>query len=1299
MSELDTQIAIIGLAGRFPDAPNLNAFWALIKNGREAIHPFSDAEMLAAGVDPARLTHPDYVKAGTVIPDVECFDAAFFAMNGQDAAILDPQQRLFLECTWQALEQAGYPPTTTDARIGLYAGLGANSYQRNQLEPNWADLLAAVGDYRLTTLCDKDFMATRAAYKLNLTGPALTVQTACSTSLVAVHMACQSLLNVECDMALAGGVSLFLPQRRGYLYQEGMILSPDGHCRAFDAQAQGTVVGGGVGVVMLKRLEEALADGDTIHAVILGSAINNDGADKIGYTAPSVGGQTDVILEAQAVANVHPEEIDYIEAHGTGTPLGDPIELQALTDAFRANSDRIGYCGIGSVKPNIGHADTAAGIAGLLKTVLALKHRQLPPSLHFAQPNPQIGFADSPFFVNDRLQDWAATAGRPRCAGVSSFGIGGTNAHVIVAEAPEPEVSTPLRTTPSHTVPSRTVQLLTLSAKTPTALDAIAYNLGAHLQQHPELPLSDVAYTLNRGRQPFAQRRIVVCANADEVIAKLTQPQKSTHALSKARDVVFMFPGQGTQYPQMARGLYDTEAVFRDTLDQCAALLRPHLGQDVRQIIFSADADKLRQTAVAQPALFAVEYALAQLWLAWGVQPVALVGHSLGEYVAACLAGVFSLADALVLVAQRGKLLQALPTGAMLVASLGEDALQPWLSAELSLAAINGIESCVLSGTHSAIATVEQQLQTAGVGHGRLHTSHAFHSQMMAPALEPFAQYVEQVERKAPTIPFLSNVTGTWISPQQATDPAYWAGHLHHTMRFADNLQTLFEQAADVLLEVGPGQGLYALAQRHPHKPAHFTVLHSLPNQQFASPSEDVQKSLMTLGELWANGVAIDWDGFYTAEMRHRRPLPTYPFERQRYWIDTRQQAPQTVPQSSLQTGQPLLFESNGIGSSGIGSSAANGQSGVNAQRGHQTIKREKSTLSATEQQIAAIWSQSLGITMSAIDGATDFFAAGGDSLLATQVMTRLREQLNVKVDTHALLQAPTVAQLATIVTEQIAHPNGQMNAQMNGKPHLPDLIVPIQTGDPRQPPLFLLHPVGGHVYFYRELARYLDPQLPIYGIRAQGVEGEAEPLTSIAAMTVVYTAALQAVQPQGPYYVGGASFGGTLAYAMAQRLLAQEEMVAFLALIDTPSLGNMPVIFEDSAEILYYLLKIGENTDISLDYLRTKNEVELIDFFVQRNGEMTPQELRTMLKLFKTNLQAMRAYTPPPYAGKLHYFLAQERDEFNAQTPAYGWIGLAKQGIEIYTIPGNHISMNTEPYVQHLAKHLGNCLKEAYYE
>jgi len=902
VSNSDTQnslegIAIIGMSGQFPGAKNIDKFWHNLRNGIESVSYFTEQELAHAGVDAAVLKDPNYVKAKAVLEDIELFDASFFGFSPREAEITDPQHRFFLECAWSAIENAGYNTETFEGSISVYAGAsGMNTYFLNNLYSNH-DLRQSVGDYQLFVANDKDFLPTRVSYKLNLKGPSVAVQTACSTSLVAICLACESLLNYKSDLAIAGGVSIMVPQQIGYLYQEGMILSPDGHCRAFDAKAQGTVIGSGVGIVVLKRLEDALADGDYIHAVIKGSAINNDGSAKVGYTAPSVNGQAEVIAEAMAMAEVEPETITYIEAHGTGTPLGDPIEIAALTQAFRASTQKQGFCAIGSVKTNVGHLDTAAGITGLIKTVLALKHKLLPPSLHFEVPNPEIDFTNSPFYVNAKLWEWKADS-TPRRAGVSSFGIGGTNAHVVIEEAPIVETSGE----------SRPKQLLVLSAKTSSALDTATANLLEHLKQHPDLNLADVAYTCQIGRRALGHRRMLVCCDRDDAVSALLtlEPKrvKTSFQLSRERPIVFMFPGQGAQYVNMALELYQVESVFREQVDLCSELLLPQLGLELRQVFYPNEdqaevaTQQLQQTAITQPALFVIEYALAKLWMHWGVRPQAMIGHSIGEYVAACLAGVFSLSDALALVAARGRLMQKLPGGDMLAVPLPEKEVQPLLDKQLSLAAINGPSLCVVSGSTDAVEQLKGKLSEQGVESCLLHTSHAFHSEMMEPILGQFTEQVKRVKLQPPQIPYISNVTGTWITAAEAKNPNYWAKHLRSSVLFKQGLQKLLKEPERVLLEVGPGQTLSRLARLHPDQCTEF-VLSSLrhPHDQ----QSDVGFLLNTLGQLWLAGIQIDWSKFYANEKRHRLPLPTYPFERQRYWIEPQKQV------NVLNTPQKLL--------------------------------------------------------------------------------------------------------------------------------------------------------------------------------------------------------------------------------------------------------------------------------------------------------------------------------------------------------------------------------------------------------
>jgi acyl transferase domain-containing protein len=879
-------IAVIGLTGRFPGARNVEELWNNLANGVETISRFSDQELKAAGMDPAYSKMPGFVNAGSVLTDIDQFDAVFFGYSARDAECIDPQQRLFLESAWECLESAGYDPETFPGLIGVFGGSDMSSYIY-QLYAHM-DPLAAGSSPMALIGNDKDYLTTQVSYKLNLKGPSMAIQTSCSTSLVAVCVACQSLWSYACDMALAGGVAVGVPQKKGYFYQAGGILSPDGHCRTFDADGQGTVVGNGLGIVLLKRLSDAIADGDMIHAVIKGAALNNDGSTKVGYTAPSVTGQAQVIAMAQAMAGVEPETVSYVEAHGTATLLGDPIEVAALTQAFSAKTGKKGFCALGSVKSNLGHLASAAGVTGLIKTVLALEKGMLPPSLNFKAPNPQINFAGSPFYVNDRLQPWT-TNGTPRRAGVSSFGVGGTNAHMVLEEAPALEPSGP----------SRPYQLLLLSSRSATALDAATANLAKRLAADPEVNLADVSYTL-AGRRAFAHRRMLVTPTRDAraAVAALSAPDRQQVATRVAeshdRSVLFMFSGQGSQYVDMGRELYDVEPAFRSALIDCCDAFRGTLGFDLRDVLYPAPNQReqasvrLQRTGVTQPALFAIEYALAKLWMAFGIEPKGMIGHSIGEYVAACLAGVFSFEDALDLVAARGRLMDEMPAGSMLAAPLSEREARPLLDAEIALAAVNAPGFCVFSGPTTAIDRLGAQLSARGVHARPLHTSHAFHSSMMDPVVSALVERVQRTVRKVPQIPYLSNLTGTWMTPEAALDAAYWGRHLRETVRFADGLAEVMKYPDVILLEVGPGQTLSTLARQQPSTAGKsHVILNSLRAPQ--DTQSDEAFLLNTVGTAWLSGAPVSWSGFFGGEKRHRVALPTYPFERQSYWVGPRE--------------------------------------------------------------------------------------------------------------------------------------------------------------------------------------------------------------------------------------------------------------------------------------------------------------------------------------------------------------------------------------------------------------------------
>src|SRR5882762_8899077 len=776
-SEFD--IAIVGMSGRFPGARNVDEFWHNLAEGIESITRFSDQELLKYGVPASCLSNPSYVKAAPILEEPGHFDAAFFGFSPMEARTMDPQHRILLELAYGALENAGYDPGRYQGRIGVFAGSALNTYFMS------VGLNSRLAEEYIPTLIgnDKDFLSTRISYKLNLKGPSITVQTACSTSMVAVHLACQSLLCEETDMALAGAVSVRVPHRAGYFCDGGGVVSPDGHVRAFDARANGTVFGSGGGILVLRRLADAISDGNTIHAVIKGSAVNNDGSAKAGYTAPSVTSQADAVVEALANAGVEADGISYIEAHGSGTPVGDPIEVTALTKAFRIFTPRSGYCAIGSVKTNVGHLDAAAAVAGIIKTVLALEHRQLPPSLHFTEANPDIDFPGTPFYVNTCLREW--TSDGPRRAGVMSTGMGGTNAHVVLEEAPAPAES-------GHVHPPH---LLILSAKTETALDLATHRLGEFLRGNDSLNMSDVAYTLQIGRKAFPHRRCLVCADRQDAVTALGQ-ERSKRVLSSRTDesarrpVIFLLPGIGDHYVGMGHDLYETWAVFKQEVDRCSQILEPHLGIDIRTVLYpngqswkkqgkskgidlkkmlgpktdasqDQDARKLNQTLFAQPALFTIEYAMTRLWQSLGIAPDAIIGHSMGEYVAACLAGVLSLDDALRLIAKRARLVNELPQGAMLAVTLPEDELLPLLPEDLSVSLINGPRLCVVAGPVAAVAAFEKVLNEKSIIYRHIQNAHAFHSRMLDPVVTAFEDEVRKVRLKEPTIPYISNVTGT----------------------------------------------------------------------------------------------------------------------------------------------------------------------------------------------------------------------------------------------------------------------------------------------------------------------------------------------------------------------------------------------------------------------------------------------------------------------------------------------------------------------------------------------------------
>ncbi len=1112
-------VALVGMAIRFPGASTVEDYWRNLAAGVESItflapEPSPAAALVEGPSEPLR------VRAGGILDDIEGFDADFFGFSRREAEITDPQVRLLLECSWEALESAGCAPGKTSAAVAVFVGASMGTYLFSNVYPR-EDIRRAVGHSRLMMGNHPNFLSTWISYKLDLRGPSMAVQTACSTSLVAVHLGWQSLLNGECDVALCGASSISIPQAASYIYREGGIHSPDGRCRAFDAAAQGTVGGNGVAVLVLKRLRDAVADGNPIHAVLKGSAVNNDGSLKIGYTAPSVDGQAAVVVEALAISGCHPDSISYLEAHGTGTPLGDPIEIAALTQAYRTKTQRRGYCALGSVKPNIGHLDTVAGAASLVKVALALRHRQLPPLLHFTAPNPKCHFEDSPFRPNAGLAEWPADGG-PRRAGVSSLGIGGTNAHVIVEEPP------PLPASGA----SREHQLLLVSAKSEAALTAACERLAADLEAQPERPLADVAFTLQRGRSDFKHRASLVATDAREAAAILRgeagRLELSAQETSQ-RPIAFLFPGQGTQHLGMGRELYASESTFRAAADECCRLLAPHLDIDLRALLFTAepaagDAERLTATAVAQPALVVVEIALARLWQSWGIEPTALVGHSVGELAAAHLAGVMSLADTLRLVAARGRLMGGLAAGAMLAVSTDEASAQAWLAEPFALAAVNAPERLVIAGPREELSRLGERLAAAGTPSKLLQTAHAFHSPAVEPILAAFRAELATVRLEAPRLPWVSSLTGRWIEAEAATDPEYWCRQLRHTVRYGDAVRTLLAEPARVLLEVGPGQALAQLALLQLAPGEARPVLTSLPRPGTAA--SELAQLLASLGRLWGAGLQPDWGAFWQGERRRFCELPTYPFQRQRYWIEPPAATADAATTAASAPSSPAA----------AGSAGEAGPTTVSAAVVPSPAPERADRRPALLARLGGVVQQLTGAEAGSVDPRASFFELGVDSLLLIQASQLIEREMGLAVPFRALFEElSTLDALAAFLDRELPPEAFRPPAEVAAAAGL-DAPAVLPAGEPVAATTALERIVAQQLAAMQELmARQLAtvqgvamPGAPAVGAAAVAVPapapagpaaaapvGRAEPVIPVASVEIGPAEALSPAQSQ----------------------------------------------------------------------------------------------------------------------------------------------------------------------------------------
>ncbi len=1243
-------IAIIGAACRFPGANNLDTYWHNLQDGVFSVSLFTDGELIAAGIDPQNLNNPNYVKANGTIENAGMFDAGFFGFNAHDASMMDPQQRVFLECAWEAIENAGYNAEDMRGIVGVYAGAGMNTYLIRNLVPRLG-ALEALEQFRLMIASDKDYIATRLSFKLNFTGPSVNVQTSCSTSLVAAHLACQSLLNNECDFAVVGGVSIRPPLVTGYTFREGMIYSPDGRCRAFDSRAGGTINSNGVGVIVVKRLARAVNDGDFIHAVIKSTAINNDGSAKRSYSAPSSEGQAEVIAKAIERAGIRADQISYVEAHGTGTIVGDPIEIDGLARAFRRTTDKKDYCAIGSAKTNIGHTDVAAGMAGLLKVVQMLKHRVIPPSLHFETPNPRIDFPQTPFFVNTVRRTWE-TEHLPRRAGVSSFGVGGTNAHIILEEAPPRPASGT----------SRDCQLLVVSALSETALGNAIANLETHLGTHPPFHLADMCFTLQTGRKMFEHRASAVLRAAAD------SPLQWTRSKRQAEGVVFMFSGQGAQYVNMARDLYKTESVFRDNFDTCAVYLKPILHCDLRDLVYPAPeqetsaASQLAQTAITQTALFSLEYSLSQLWMAWGIQPRALAGHSIGEYVAACLAGVMTLEDALKVVAERGRLMQIQPPGSMLAIPLPEAEIKELLeeykqSFEISL--INSANACVVSGAVDDIQQLEQDLRARNMEVRILQTSHAFHSFLMDGAVQPFVDFLKSIPLKPPKIPYLSNVSGTWITSEQATDPAYYGRHIRQTVRFADNIDELAAMSGLVLLEVGPGQTLASLSRRHPGMSGR-QIFSSTRHPNDKRPDQEF--ILASLGQLWSAGIAIDWNGFYQNETRRRVPMPTYPFERKRYWID--EIAGQPMPSEKIDS---LVAKTTDASSSDVS----------------QPPRQDDASLEAL---VLGAWRNVLGVPSIGIQD--NFFDLGGDSLAAARLLAQIDRITGIRIPLVQFFQSPNPSSLVTLLRAQGWKRRESQPAPSDsatGRTRQLSMIK-IIDGAPNRTPFFWTHGTD-----FANFSRMMDREQPFYVMPPPGLDGEHPVLTAAEDIIAYHIEQMKMVQPQGPYIIAGYCLGGHLALNIAQEIFRRGEQVAMVVLVDVtaPDFGKIAnQKHRNYAERFIYHLRYGE--------LPSRVMWKVKEYLDRSKTRLFgTEELRLLQQLDDIQQKAFEFRIPQGYPGRVVAFSCSVYDSRKPADSDARWARLAPNGVEHYVIPGDHTTLMREPNIDRLMDILNKLLRD----
>lgn len=1228
MNPEQNRIAVVGMACRFPGARNLDEFWEILVNGKDTITHFTDAELEKNEHNFEELrTNPNFIRAKGVLDGIELFDADFFGMTPKEAAWTDPQHRLWLETAWESLENAGCDPFGFKGSIGVFAGSYINTYILNNILRDKEKLenyirLRTTESFQIMTGNDAAYIPTKTAYKFNLRGPAVNVQTACSTSLVAISMGCQSLFSYESDVCLAGGICVAVPQESGYLFQEGAIPSPDGKCRPFDADGKGTVFSNGVGVIVMKRYEDALLDGDRIYALVRGWAINNDGKNKVSYMAPSVEGQAEAIMMAQSFSEVSPEQIGYIEAHGTATQLGDPIELTALDKVFRTSTSKKQFCGIGSVKSNIGHTDAASGVASFIKSCLSAYYRTLPPTINYSKPNPQFDFINSPFYVQDKLKKWESS--QPLIIGISSFGIGGTNAHVIIEGIPEPAKR--------NDAESEWPELLLLSAKTEKAVDEQKSALLTHIMNHHEQTLRDIAFTLQSGRARMNYRSFAVCSDKTEIKPEIFSPVGQTD--DGVSGMAFMFSGQGSQYVSMGEDLYRSNCRFRQILDECFFLYRQETNSDLKEVLFSkADVleQRLRETSIAQPALFAIEYALARLYEDLGIKPDYLIGHSIGEYAAACIAGVFDLETAMKIVIRRGQLMQGMPAGKMMAVRCNMEKLKVLSNGEYEIAADNSESQCTISFSESYSGAVNMVLQSHGIQAIPLNTSHAFHSSAFDPILNSFSNYINNFVLNPPAIPVISCLTGDFLTPEQATSGEYWALQLRNPVLFRKGIQTIASKREVLFLEVGPDTHLSGLARQNSAVLNKRRIISSLGKNDGV---DDTTKIISSLGNIWSIGSFVDFNLLHH-NFCHKVGLPSYPFQRKRYWIDH-------IPANPLDQKK-------------------NCDNSKEAELTHDSGKVEYETAHCLKKLLA----EASGYASEDLSEDISFEKMGFDSLFLTQFAKSIEKKFKIRIEFRQLVsEYPNIRILSGYIEKRTASKNQALvtlKGSKNG--HLNNFVMfqPEGSGEP----LIILHGQTADTF----IPAILGKEHPYFGFIHPGSDGEAIKFNSVEEMAGTYLEQLLAHKPEGPYYIGGFSFGGVLAFEMALQLTKMGHKVPFVILFDSYACPE-PFRWHKSIHKIIKSNLIVPPVMLALNLMKS-----LVCESCIIAGKPTPVSLRPFY-IVKKYAQLLKVYKPGKFEGKTVLFRAIQNF---SSLENLGWMHHVTD-LEVIPLNAGHVTILKEP-------------------